>query len=171
MNPRSFKIPRSVLVVIYTRQWDVLLLRRRQDAPDGAPFWQSVTGSQDPQDTDWGATAAREVQEETGIVCEQDSGGARLDDWGLENIYPIYPEWRHRYAPGVFFNCEHLFGLCLSASVSVRLSPTEHVAQCWLPWQQAADHCYSASNAEAILCLPDMHAAVSRSEGSCQSSG
>lgn len=164
MSPRSVKIPRSVLVVIYTPQWEVLLLRRCRDAPDGRPFWQSVTGSQDSRDADWAATAIREVQEETGVVCAHDRSDARLADWGIENVYPIYPEWRHRYAHGVFFNRERLFGLCLTEPVPVCLSPTEHLAYCWLPWQRAADLCYSASNAEAILFLPQMHA----TRGNCR---
>jgi dATP pyrophosphohydrolase len=34
-----------------------------------------------------------------------------LLDWGLENIYEIYPRWLHRYAPGITHNTEHLFSL------------------------------------------------------------
>jgi dATP pyrophosphohydrolase len=34
------------------------------------------------------------------------------------------------------------------------LSPREHTAYQWLPWQAAADRCFSPSNAEAILNLP-----------------
>ena len=44
---RPFKIPESVLVVMYTPALDVLLIRRA-DAPD---FWQSVTGSKDTPTT------------------------------------------------------------------------------------------------------------------------
>ena len=35
----------------------------------------------------------------------------RFDDWDLEHRYEIYSEWRHRYAPGVTHNTEHVFGL------------------------------------------------------------
>ena len=94
----------------------------------------------------------REVREETGI----DAGGAdcRLTDWQLENVYPIYPQWRQRYAPGVTHNTEHVFGLRVPQGTAVRLEPREHSAYVWLPWREAADRCYSPSNAEACLLLP-----------------
>src|SRR5262249_46503021 len=84
----SPKMPESVLVVIPTPALDVLLIRRA-DAED---FWQSVTGSRNSEDEPFALTAAREVFEETGIDCGEGSQlAARLVDWGLENIYEIYP--------------------------------------------------------------------------------
>jgi dATP pyrophosphohydrolase len=144
MDARPFKIPQSVLVVVHTPALDVLLLNRA-DAPD---FWQSVTGAKDHEGEDFAATARREVAEETGIA----SGVLR--DWALENVYDIYPRWQHRYAPGVTRNTEHVFGLQVPAGTPVRLSPREHTAYRWLPWREAADACFSPSNAEAILLLP-----------------
>ena len=97
----------------------------------------------------------REVAEETGIDCRP--GGplhAGLQDWALENVYDIYPRWQHRYAPGVHRNTEHLFGLCVPDGTPVVLNPREHTAYRWLPWREAADACFSPSNAEAILLLP-----------------
>ena len=38
------------------------------------------------------------------------------------------------------------------------LSPREHTAWRWLPWREAADTCFSPSNAEAILLLPQFAA-------------
>ena len=152
MENTRYKIPESVLIVIYTPRLEVLLLRRVEDAPDGQPFWQSVTGSKDAPEEPWDRTARREVHEETGLRC--DASAAQLQDWGLENIYPIYPQWRHRYAPGVWCNVERVFGLCVVDSEPVQLSPNEHSDQAWLPWREAADRCYSSSNAEAILQLP-----------------
>ena len=76
-----------------------------------------------------------------------------LRDWGLRNVYEIYPVWRHRYAPGVTHNTEHVFGLCVPRDVPITLAPLEHIAHVWLPWQEAADRCFSPSNAEAILQL------------------
>ena len=147
----SFKIPESVLVVIHTEAQEVLLLQRA----DAQGFWQSVTGSKDAPDEPWRATAVREVLEETGIACGPgDALAPRLVDWQLENVYPIYPQWRHRYAPGVHHNTERLFGLCLPSRCPVRLAPREHTASRWLPWREAADACFSPSNAEAILMLP-----------------
>ena len=140
------KLPVSVLVVIYTPAREVLLIRRA----DHAEFWQSVTGSVDPPDASLAHTAAREVQEETGLRVES----VDVQDWNIANVYEIYPAWRHRYASGVTHNTEHVFGLCLPAAVPVRLSPREHTHWQWLDWRVAADRCYSPSNAEAILLLP-----------------
>ena len=148
---RPFKIPQSVLVVIHTPALDVLLIKRA-DADD---FWQSVTGSKDSPDESFAQTARREVLEETGIDCAEGSALAdQLQDWQLENVYEIYPRWRHRYAPGVTRNTEHLFGLQVPADTPVHLSPREHTAYRWLPYKQAAETCFSPSNAEACLLLP-----------------
>jgi dATP pyrophosphohydrolase len=148
---RPFKIPESVLVVIHTPALEVLLIERA----DAAGFWQSVTGSRDRTDEPLALTAAREVMEETGIDCGPGSALApRLHDWQLENIYAIYPRWLGRYAPGVTHNTEHLFGLCVPDRLTPVLDPREHTAWQWLPYQAAADACFSPSNAEAILLLP-----------------
>lgn len=142
-----YKIPESVLVVIYTPAQQVLLIRRAD-----AGTWQSVTGSKDHLQEDWAETAVREVQEETGIDALHPQ--CRLQDWELENTYDIYPAWRWRYAPEVSRNTERVFGLLVPEGTPVTLSPREHTAWQWLPWQQAADTCFSPSNAEAILMLP-----------------
>jgi dihydroneopterin triphosphate diphosphatase len=150
--PRPFKIPESVLVVIHTPQLDVLLIHRAQ----AEGFWQSVTGSKDRIDEPLVDTAVREVAEETGIDCAPGTAlHAQLRDWGLANVYDIYPRWLHRYAPGVTRNTEHVFGLCVPAGTQVTLNPREHTAFQWLPWRAAADACFSPSNAEAILLLPE----------------
>jgi len=147
----DFKIPQSVLVVIYTPALQVLLIKRA-DAPD---YWQSVTGSKDFLDEPFDVTARREVFEETGIDCQPGTAlASHLHDWGLQNVYEIYPHWRHRYAPGVFLNTEHVFGLEVPSGTPVHLSPREHTDHQWLPWMQAADTCFSSSNAEACLLLP-----------------
>ncbi|MDC8786666.1 dihydroneopterin triphosphate diphosphatase [Roseateles koreensis] len=140
----SYKIPESVLVVVHTPDLQVLMLERA----DRPGFWQSVTGSKDHLDELLCETARREVLEETGIVSGE------LQDWNLINHYEIYPVWRHRYAPGVTHNTEHVFGLTVAASSPVRLAPREHLQYRWLPWRAAADLCFSPSNAEAVLQLP-----------------
>ncbi|MBH1964327.1 MAG: dihydroneopterin triphosphate diphosphatase [Comamonadaceae bacterium] len=147
--PHSFKVPQSVLVVIYTTSLDILLIRRADSAED---FWQSVTGSKDAEEESFEDTAVREVFEETGIDARHPS--CHLQDWELENVYEIYPWWRHRYAPGVISNTEHVFGLRVESSTLVTLNPREHTDWAWLPWQAAADRCFSPSNAEACLMLP-----------------
>ena len=158
LNPASppvFKIPQSVLVLIHTPALEVLLIRRTEPDPQAPAFWQSVTGSKDAHGEPWADTAAREVYEETSIDCRQGSPlAAQLQDWHLENVYPIYPRWLHRYAPGVAFNTERLFGLQVPAGTPVRLDAREHTRYQWLPYQQAAAMCFSPSNAEACTLLP-----------------
>ena len=158
-SARPFKIPESVLVVIYTPTLDVLLIERA----DQPGFWQSVTGSKDFADEPLIETCIREVAEETGIKVSPSGLAAgvpqsALHDWGLRNVYEIYPVWRHRYAPGVTQNTEHVFGLCVPAGTPVTLNPREHLQHTWLPWREAADRCFSPSNAEALLHLPRMTA-------------
>ncbi|MFM2067729.1 MAG: hypothetical protein RLZZ584_2638 [Pseudomonadota bacterium] len=156
---RPYKRPVSVLVVIHTPALDVLLIERA----DKPGYWQSVTGSQDAEDASLFETARREVGEETGIHVGPAAPGsgwphglplAQLRDWQLSNVYEIYPVWRHRYAPGVTHNTEHVFGLTVAPGTPVTLAPREHTASLWLPWREAADRCFSPSNAEAILQLP-----------------
>lgn len=142
----SFKIPESVLVVIHTPELDVLLIERK----DHAGFWQSVTGSKDFLSESFVDTAAREVFEETGIRAPT----TQFMDWAVSNTYDIYPSYRHRYAPDVTRNTEWVFSLCVAPNTPIMLSPIEHTAFKWLPYQAAADACYSPSNAEAILMLP-----------------
>jgi dATP pyrophosphohydrolase len=146
-----YKIPESVLVVIHTADLQVLLIERA----DRAGYWQSVTGSLDAPDEPLHETAARELFEETGIVAGGVGGsGPVLRDWHLSNIYTIYPVWRHRYAPGVTENTEHVFSVEVPRDTPIVLSPREHLNYVWLPYLEAADKCFSSSNAEAVLQLP-----------------
>ena len=142
----TFKIPVSTLVVIYTAALEVLVMERA----DKPGYWQSVTGSQHAGES-LRDTAIREVGEETGI----DARLYRLTGWNLRNVFEIYPVWRHRYAPGVTHNTEHVFGLELPATVPVKVAPREHLAALWLPWEEAAERCFSWSNRRAILMLPE----------------
>jgi dATP pyrophosphohydrolase len=151
MAPRPPKIPESVLVVIHSPELDVLLIERA----DRPGFWQSVTGSKDAPGEPAAETARREVAEETGIT------DGSLCDWGLQNVYEIYPVWRHRYAPGVTHNTETVFGLTAPRNSRITLAPREHLRYEWLPWAEAAARCFSPSNAEAIRQLPQRVAASS----------
>lgn len=139
------KLPFSVLVVVHTRNLDVLLLERA----DHPGYWQSVTGSLEEGESHAHA-AMRELEEETGLRA------GLLSDWKMETEYEIYPEWRHRYAPGVTKNIEHVFGFRLEKAVPVRLSEREHLDFIWLPFDEAAKMVFSSSNAAAILKLPEM---------------
>jgi dihydroneopterin triphosphate diphosphatase len=141
----SYKLPLSVLVVIYTRERQILMLERARRPG----FWQSVTGSLDWPEEAHELAAAREVREETGI----DAAAGKLSRWNIAYTFEIYLHWRHRFAPGVTHNTEHVFGLELPAPLPVRIAPDEHVASAWLPLEEAAGKCFSWSNRDAIRML------------------
>jgi dATP pyrophosphohydrolase len=143
------KRPVSILALIHTSDLEVLLLERASHAA----YWQSVTGSLEEDETPIEA-AHREVAEETGILATPDA----FLDWHIVNTFEIFAEWRHRYAPDVTHNSEHVFSLELRQKQSVRLSPREHMNYVWLPWREAAARCFSWSNREAILMLPEKRA-------------
>lgn len=140
----GYKRPVSVLVLIHTADLQVLLLERA----DHPGYWQSVTGSAELHE-ELAQTAAREVLEETGIVAAQHE----LIDCHIRNQYEIYPQWRHRYAPGITRNEEHVYTLRLKQKTPVTLSVREHLHYGWWPWQEAAEMVFSPSNREAILRL------------------
>ena len=140
LPPMAFKLPESVLVVVHTLALEVLLLERARQPG----FWQSVTGSREPDDPDLEATARRELLEETGL-----SAGT-LSDWRLTNRYEIWPQWRARYAPDVTHNTEHVFGFLVPQVTVATLDPAEHIAQIWLPWPRAMEKTFSPTNRDAI---------------------
>ena len=141
----AFKIPESVLVVVHTARLDVLLLERANRGSWGSwGAWQSVTGSRESDDPDLAATARRELREETGLSV------GTLADWRLTNRYEIWPQWRARYAPDVTHNTEHVFGFLVDSPTVATLDPAEHVAQLWLPWQEAMAKVFSPTNRDAI---------------------
>lgn len=144
----DYKRPVSALVLIHTRDLQVLLMERA----DKAGYWQSVTGSleagESPADT-----AVRELKEETGLIAEDYD----FQDWHVNNTYEIYPHWRHRYAPGVTENVEHQFALCLPEPQPVQLAPNEHVQYEWVDWREAAKRVFSWTNVDAIKRLGEKH--------------
>lgn len=147
----SHKIPVSALVLIHTQDLQVLLLERA----DKPGYWQSVTGSIEAGETPREA-AIREVKEETGL----DALAYEFSDWQTSNVYEIYPHWRHRYAPGVTENTEHLFGLCLPAPLAVTLAPDEHTRYQWVDWRDAAQKVFSWTNVDALKRLGQQHQLV-----------
>ena len=136
-----FKTPISTLVLIHTIDLQVLIMERA----DKVGFWQSVTGSLELNETPQQAEI-REVLEETGLDAYQ----YNLQDWQVNNTYEIYPHWRHRYAPGVTENVEHLFGLALPHVLPVTLAPNEHTRYEWVDWREAANRVFSWTNVDAI---------------------
>jgi len=144
--PVSYKIPISTLVLVHTSDLRVLLVERA----DYPGHWQSVTGSQEPGET-LVETALRELREETGIDADEYGG---LSDWQTSNVFEIFPQWLHRYPAGTTHNTEHVFALEVPAPLPVKLAPHEHLRHVWLPWREAAAKCFSWSNRDAILLLP-----------------
>jgi dATP pyrophosphohydrolase len=145
---KGYKTPISALVLIHTADFQVLVMERA----DKAGFWQSVTGSVEGDETPFQA-AIREVKEETGLnALDYD-----FQDWQASNVYEIYPHWRHRYAPGVVENCEHLFGLQLPSPLPIQLAPDEHVRYEWVDWREAAQRVFSWTNVDALKRLGERH--------------
>lgn len=136
------------MVLIYTADLKVLLIERA----DKPGFWQSVTGSLEMAELPYQA-AIREVKEETGLDAFQFD----LQDWNASNVYEIYPHWRHRYAPNVSQNKEHLFGLKLPKIMPVTLAPDEHINYEWVDWREAAKRVFSWTNVDALKRLGEMH--------------
>jgi dATP pyrophosphohydrolase len=144
-NSPLYKIPISVLVVIHTPGLEVLLIERANHRG----FWQSVTGSIEAGESLL-QTAVRETAEETGIEADP----ARFVDWQRKNSYEIFPVWRHRYAPGVTHNTEHVFSLEVPHRIVATLREGEHTQAVWLGHVQASALCFSSTNRDAILELP-----------------
>ena len=143
-----YKTPISALVLIHTADLQVLIMERA----DKAGFWQSVTGSVEGNETPL-QTAIREVFEETGL----DAKRYNLQDWHASNVYEIYPHWRHRYAPDVVENTEHLFGLELPTPLVIKLAADEHVRYEWVDWREAATRVFSWTNIDALKKIGEMH--------------
>ena len=134
----QWKRPESILVLVATVNDRYLLMERV--SPVG--FWQSVTGSLETDESPAHA-AHRELVEETGI-------DALPVDLGYYTDFPIRDEWRHRYAPDVTSNREHVFAVTLPSEVPVALSPLEHRNFCWLSYRDARQQMSSPTNRAAL---------------------
>lgn len=129
-----------MLVLVISDSAETLLLCRRGPQP----LWQSVTGSLLPGETP-AAAARRELCEETGIT---DCG--RMLDTGVSKEFEIFPQWRHRFAPGVTHNLEHRFELRVEHAGAVQLSRHEHRGYAWVTPEEALGRMFSWTNREAL---------------------
>jgi dATP pyrophosphohydrolase len=141
--PNSFRRPVSVLVVVYSDDAQVLLLRR----PQPFDFWQSVTGSLDDGESHSDA-ATRELFEETGL---RDEG--TLEYTGTSRQFLIDPRWRDRFGPGIFENVEFEWRYRVPRPVDIQVDGNEHTEYRWLPLAEAADAVWSWTNRAAIRSL------------------
>ena len=134
------KIPESILILIYTKNKDVLLLKKSGNNE----LWQSVTGSlmknEKPYDT-----AVRELYEETGIKSNE------LVDCKKEFVFEIYEMWKHKYEDGVTHNTEHVYKLLLNDKVDIKLDNAEHDSYEWVTRVKAAEKVFSYTNRQAIF--------------------
>ena len=136
------KIPKSILIIIYTKNKDVLLLKKINDKD----MWQSVTGSMQENETALDA-AKRELLEETGLNSDN------LIDCKKEYVFEIYEMWRHKYDDGVTHNTEHVFKLELDDIIDINIDVEEHDSYLWLPRVKAAEKVFSHTNRQAIFDL------------------
>ena len=138
----QYKNNQSVLVVIYTKDTNRVLMLQRQDDPD---FWQSVTGTIESDETPKN-TAIRELWEEVRLEISENS--TALFDCKESIEFEIFPHFRYKYAPNVTHCREYWFLLAMEQEFEPVLS--EHLAYQWVSPEQAIQMTKSSNNAEAI---------------------
>ena len=138
----QYKNNQSVLVVIYAKDTNRVLMLQRQDDPD---FWQSVTGTIESGETSKN-TAIRELWEEVRLDISENS--TALFDCKESIEFEIFPHFRYKYAPNVTHCREHWFLLAMEQEFEPILS--EHLAYQWVSPEQAIQMTKSSNNAEAI---------------------
>ena len=138
----QYKNNQSVLVVIYAKDTNRVLMLQRQDDPD---FWQSVTGTIESGETPKN-TAIRELWEEVRLEISENS--TVLFDCKESIEFEIFPHFRYKYAPNVTHCHEHWFLLAVEQEFEPILS--EHLAYQWVSPEQAIQMTKSSNNAEAI---------------------
>ncbi|MDD0823947.1 dihydroneopterin triphosphate diphosphatase [Mannheimia sp. AT1] len=138
----NYKNPNSVLVVIYAKDTNRVLMLQRKDDPT---FWQSVTGSIEAGEKPIDA-AKREIKEETGLQIS--SQKQPLVDCNQQIEFEIFPHFRYKYAPNTTHCIEHWFLFPLESEQEPILS--EHLAYRWVSAEEAINMTKSPNNADAI---------------------
>ncbi len=137
--------PVSVLVIVYTDDTQILLLRRRRPLAS----WQSVTGSL-KDDESHAAAAARELREETGLT---DEGELNCSD--VSRRFEIDQRWRDQFEPGVVENDEFEWRYRLPVTREIELNADEHSEYRWLPLDDAIESVWSWTNRDALIALKE----------------
>lgn len=137
--------PVSVLVVVYTDNAEILLLKRRQPLQ----FWQSVTGSLEAGESPF-AAAQREMAEETGLLNE-----GILTNAGITREFTIDPRWRDRYAADITENTEHEWHYQIRSAVDISICAEEHSAFRWFTIDEAIESVWSWTNKAALQSLQE----------------
>ena len=138
----QYKNNQSVLVVIYAKDTNRVLMLQRQDDPD---FWQSVTGTIESGETPKN-TAIRELWEEVRLEISENS--TALFDCKESIEFEIFPHFRYKYAPNITHCKEHWFLYEVEKEFMPVLS--EHLDFCWVSAKKAVEMTKSQNNAEAI---------------------
>ena len=145
MKNKKYKNPNSILLIIFTTKFKVLLLKKNSKID----LWQSVTGSMELGENPYD-TALRELQEETGI--NKQKSDLIFDD--LSHKFMIYSEWIDRYEESTYSNKEYIFSLKLNDEVSVKLSK-EHSSYKWVDLNDAIHLVFSWTNKAALKAIPN----------------
>ena len=145
MKNKKYKNPNSILLIIFTTKFKVLLLRKNSTKE----LWQSVTGSIELDENPY-ETALRELKEETGI--NKQKSDLIFDD--LSHKFMIYSEWIDRYKESTYSNKEYIFSLKLNDEVSVKLS-REHSNYKWVDLNEAIHMVFSWTNKAALKTIPN----------------
>lgn len=145
MKNKKYKNPNSILLIIFTTKFKVLLLKKNSKRD----LWQSVTGSMELGENPYD-TALRELQEETGI--NKQKSDLIFDD--LSHKFMIYSEWIDRYKESTYSNKEYIFSLKLNDEVSVKLS-REHSSYKWVDLNEAIHLVFSWTNKAALKAIPN----------------
>ena len=138
----QYKNNQSVLVVIYTKDTNRVLMLQRQDDPD---FWQYVTGTIESGETPK-KTAIRELWEEVRLEISKNS--TALFDCNESIEFEIFPHFRYKYAPNIT-HCKEYWFLCEMEKEFIPVL-SEHLAYQWVSPEQAIQMTKSSNNAEAI---------------------
>ena len=145
MKNKKYKNPNTILLIIFTTKFKVLLLKKNSKRD----LWQSVTGSMELGENPYD-TALRELQEETGI--NKQKSDLIFDD--LSHKFMIYSEWIDRYEESTYSNKEYIFSLKLNDEVSVKLS-REHSSYKWVDLNEAIHMVFSWTNKAALKAIPN----------------